>query len=181
MDAVVFLQSLKLAVHWLKQSMAFGDWFSLISLVVTLLGFGFTIWQLIRVKSAADTAMIASMETRRSMLRQDVSRELAQVLQTLNEIIRMNLEVAEWRLVAQRYASARQALTKIRRLEDFSDEQLSRLTSATAEFSRIESNIDKFVCRQNGREPSRVNANSALREHIDSLSDVQTFLERKLQ
>jgi hypothetical protein len=89
-----------------------GYWFGLLGLVVSIVGFGFTIYQLMLTRSAAQAAVIASEQAKKRVASYDMIFELSRASSAL-EATHGHIRRGDWPEVLQGYSEARLALVRI--------------------------------------------------------------------
>jgi hypothetical protein len=148
-----------------------GDWASVLGFLVGVAGFGFTIWQLVRTRKAADAARNAAVRLRAEITRTNAVADLASVVSTLQEIKRLHRREA-WEVVLDRYSSAREQIVDVRSArENLSSQDRSTLQSAMTTIAELERDVEANL-EDSGRTVNviRLNARvSILVENIQSI------------
>jgi transcription termination factor Rho len=122
-----------------------GDRASIVGVCVSLVGFGFTLWGVSRSKKAAEQAKQAAESARNDIFRSDTMIDLAAAMTTMEEIKQLQREGA-WRILPDRYAFVRNALTSIRTGKpDLPDEHKAVLQGAVEQFRMIEGRIERAL------------------------------------
>lgn len=121
------------------------DLLTLVSLGLTLIGFGFTIVNVLRAKRAAKAAQDAVDDVRGDILRIDTVAEFSSALRVMEEIKRLQRQKM-WDILPDRYASLRQSLVEIRGANtDLPDHQKAALQSSIVTIRGIENQIEKAL------------------------------------
>ena len=119
-----------------------GSAASVLGLIVSLFGFGFTIWGVWRSKSAAEEAGEAAKKVQRDLLRFDAIEDVASAITTMDEIKRLQ-RVRAWALLPDRYAAVRKNLISIRgSFPELSDPQKSVLQGAIQQLFALENLLE---------------------------------------
>ena len=148
-----------------------GDWLSLVGLVLTIVGFIATLWNLLRAKNAAKRAEDAVTKVRDDMRRTDMVADFAAAVAAMEEIKRLHREAA-WPVLPDRYAELRKSLISIKsankRLPDY---QQSALQSAIQHFSSLERTVETALDTKEPL-PNTARLNSLVSKRIDALQGV---------
>jgi hypothetical protein len=153
-----------------------GNIASLLGLLVSVLGFGFTIWQVLKTKRVAEAAKEAAEEARLQILRSEGLVELASALKAMEEIKGLHRQGA-WHLLPERYASLRQSLLKIKgtAAPAISEEHQSVFQGAIQHLTDMESKVERALAAQ--QQPSNVlGMNKVMSLQIDKLVVVLTAM-----
>lgn len=162
---------------FLVKTLSPSDWISVAGVVVSLVGFAVTIYGVFRSKSAADAAKYAADNTRKSLERYDASIELRKVLESVQEIIRMNRNNMEWAVVADRYSVVRQSVVALSLFSGFDDDDKTQMVSFISHLDHIQERAETSI-HTNATAPSRAKANSELRTRMMALSVINDKLQR---
>ncbi|NOX36077.1 MAG: hypothetical protein GXO78_00920 [Calditrichaeota bacterium] len=155
-----------------------GNFASVIGAILTVLGFGFTLFKIKKVRNAAESARQAAIETCRSIRRFDASVELASVVETIDEIKRLQRENS-WKVVPDRYSTARKKLIMIKlHHPDLSNQHKRIIQSVIQHLENMESDIEKGLAKEENL-PSVANLNILLSEQRDKIWELATELRIK--
>jgi hypothetical protein len=118
-----------------------GNW---LSLLLTILGFSWTIWTARKSRQAAEQAAKAAREALESVRKLDTIQGLSQAISMLEEIKRLHRQQA-WTILPDRYNAIRRLLVELRSTNpQFTDEQTERIQEAIVQFSAMEVIVDKM-------------------------------------
>jgi transcription termination factor Rho len=148
-----------------------GDRASIIGVGVSLLGFALTLWGVSRSKKAAQQAKEAAESARNDIFRSDTMIELAAAMTTMEEIKRLQREGA-WRILPDRYAFVRTALTSIRTGKpDLPDKHKAVLQGAVEQFRMIEGKIERALAAS--QSPANVpRLNEIVSDQIEHITEL---------
>jgi hypothetical protein len=154
-------------VAWIEQTRA-GDIASILGLLVALIGFAVTIWNVRASRIASIRAEQAANEARRAIRFFDVVAEISTAISAMEEIRRLHRDAA-WPILPDRYNALRKSLISIRRSGiDLSDEQQTVLQAAIKFLADIERRVDSAL--EQGQAPDRfARWNQASSEHTMEL------------
>jgi len=149
-----------------------GNIASIIGLVITLFGFGFTIRNVLKSKQLV-------LEVRKDIKRVNAVSELSAAISAMDEIKRLH-RVDVWILLPDRYSALKKLLISIRSANpDLSNDQKTILQNAIQHFTSIEDNIEKaIVTKQN---PSNIaQLNKVVSKQIDNLLRVLVEIQNSI-
>lgn len=153
-------------LEWLRTS-GTVDVVGVAGFMLTLGGFGLTLWKVSQSKAAAEDAKTAANEARAEVFRIESFIDLTAAITALEAIKTLHREGA-WTILADRYSGARKLLIGVRsRTANLSPEQSAVISNCIATFSSLELQLDKSK-----NDYSKINigtANSKLSSDIDSL------------
>lgn len=119
-----------------------GSGASLIGVLVSLLGLGFAIWQLMKVKSTADAAKKAAEEARDNFKRELTAVELARLNGRINHLKEMHRSGNRWR-VLDCYLFVKESLHDIyRQYPELSQEQRAAIMRSVEVISSMEFRVE---------------------------------------
>ena len=141
---------------------------SILGLLVALVGFAITIWNVKASKAAALRAEEAAKEARSAIRFFDVIAEISTAIAAMEEIRRLHRDAA-WPILPDRYNALRKSLISIRRSGvNLSEDQQTLLQAAIKFLADIERNVDRAL--EQGQPPERfARWNQATSEHIMEL------------
>lgn len=143
-------------LHWLEVN-RIGDLTGIGGIVISLVGFTFTVTGVVRSRSAAERAEQAAKETRQSIRLLDTVVEFSAAITALEEIKRLHRE-ANWPLLPDRYAHIRKLLANLRTAKvDLSDTQKTVVQQALANLRQIEDLVERSLKNTNQLKPARFN------------------------
>jgi hypothetical protein len=114
----------------------YGDIASVVALLITLVGFYFTIRNTKRAKEAAEDARRAARETMARIGSQLLSNEIAASLQLVREVDAACRE-RSWNIAAYRCDEVRTRLARLLENPGLRSEELERINAAIADFGTI--------------------------------------------
>jgi hypothetical protein len=164
-------------VVWIDRTHA-GDVASILGLVVALIGFAVTIWNVRASRAAALRAEEAANQARHAIRFFDVVAELSTAIAAMEEIRRLDRDAA-WPILPDRYNALRKSLSGIRRSGiDLSDEQQTLLQAAIKFLVEIERKVDNAL--EQGQAPDRfARWNEATSAHIMELHGLLMELKQR--
>ncbi len=122
-----------------------GDAASIISLLVALIGFSFTLFGVWRSKKAAEMAQEEVRSVKQAITRSSTIADFSAAVTTMNEIKRLH-RVSAWAILPDRYAALRSMLISIRSMNpDLQLEYRTAIQNALQQFSDIEKTVEKSL------------------------------------
>lgn len=148
-----------------------GSAASVIGLVVTMIGFAVTIYNVIRSKRAAEQTKKEVGRVRRELSRRDAIADIATVIITMEEVKRLHRQQA-WAILPDRYSSLRRQLISIKAsLASLTDPQKAALQGAIQQLASHEALLDRTpLVELNERSVARLNRSISVQ--IDGLEEV---------
>jgi hypothetical protein len=164
-------------VAWLNQTRA-GDIASILGLLVALIGFAVTIWNVRASRAAALRAEQAANQARRAIRFFDVVAEISTAIAAMEEIRRLHRDGA-WRILPDRYSGLRKSLITIRGSStDLTPEQRSRIQAAVTYLANLQRRVE--VSLERDQPPALVaNWNERVSSHIMELHSLLLELKEK--
>jgi hypothetical protein len=161
---------------WLDRTRA-GDFASVAGLLVSLLGFGFTIYAVLTTKKAAQAAERATRALREKLSTYDSISTISAAITAISEIRRLHLD-GKWTLLPDRYSALRQSLIAIRGGQaNLTDGQEELLQGAIQQFAELERQVDRVIVEPE-RVPDRVKLNRTVSSQADRLMELLTQLKK---
>lgn len=156
---------------------SFSEIASILGLVVSILGFGFTIFNVRRSRTAAVNAETAADQARESIRSYQTVSELAEAVRAMEEIKRLQ-RARQWPLLPDRYEQLRKLLISIKSTNTkLSDRDLETIQGAITHAHSIERQIEKAL--ETGDHKSDVSKlNSTLSRQSDKLFDLLVGMTR---
>ena len=166
--------------EWVVKSWAeqkWGDLASLAGLLVSLVGFFFTLRGVWRAGSAAEAARDAASQTREAIVRSDMIADVSAVIAMMNEVKRFHRE-DNWSGSLERYTEIRQKIISIHGTgSNLIEEHKTFLMSASQKFRDMETQVDKVVAKK--KEPHDApRLNEIVSEQVDHLNEILVALKR---
>ncbi|UYO48796.1 hypothetical protein KQX64_23330 [Rhodopseudomonas palustris] len=153
-------------LQWLEVNRV-GDLTGIGGILISLIGFTFTVVGVVKSKSAAERAERAAKDTMQSMRLLDTVVEFSAAITALEEIKRLHRE-ANWPLLPDRYAHIRKVLANLRTAQvDLSDAQKTVVQQALANLKQIEDLVERSLRNQSALNSARFN--KLLSEDIENL------------
>lgn len=122
-----------------------GSIASVLALGLSVIGFSWTIWSVIRSKQAAEAAREASIAVRTSLARTDIVAECSTAIAILEEVKRLH-RIAAWQLLPDRYSALKRSLILIRTANPkLSDDYKTKIQSAVSHMGAFEDAIEKVI------------------------------------
>jgi hypothetical protein len=157
-----------------------GDIASVIGVVLTILGFGVTIFGVWRSKSAAKEASQAATAARDSISRYDAIADLAAAMSIMDEIKRLQRN-AIWAVLPDRYSELRRRLIAIKSSRAaLSDAQHQKLEETVETFADLERRIERAVAAS-GSPPNPAKLNDIVSGQIDEVHAILLSLQHTLR
>lgn len=168
---------------WFEGIQQFADnWGNLASvsgLVLSLLGFGLTLWGVWRSKSAAEAAQEAALKAKDAIVRSQTIMDFSAALVMMEEIKRLH-RVSAWSILPDRYSLLRRMLIAIRGANpDMSDEFKAHMTGATQQLADCESVVEEFLA-SSGDKPNPARLNAIVSVQVDKLSEILEALKQDI-
>jgi hypothetical protein len=156
-----------------------GDWLSVLGLVVTLIGFAITIFNVVRSRTAAEEAERAVAKVREDILRIDTVAEFSAAIAAMDEIKRLQREGA-WSVLPDRYADLRKSLISIKSAnKDLPAHYMTAIQSSIQHFRGIETIIEKSLAAK--KIPSNATRlNTIMSEQVDELHGILTEIKSQI-
>ena len=147
-----------------------GSFVGLISLFITIIGFGIAIWQATRARRSAEAAETAAIETRAAITRVlavvDLERAIA-----LIERLKLLHRDGKWQIGLEHYQGLRQMLADIDSRHPDPSVELHRIfREAIIQIKVIEDNVDKAISEEATPTDSH--------NYNNKLNDIQSSLEK---
>jgi hypothetical protein len=147
-----------------------GDLASIAGVAISVVGFGVTLWNVSRSKSAAERAEAAANEARLLMRSYQTVADFSAAIAIMEEIKRLH-RTGQLDVLLDRYAALRKILIGVRKLAPSVDEAMeNQIQSAITTLATMEDLIEK--CRSDGTSPNFVRLNRLLSRDIDALHSV---------
>lgn len=167
-------------IETVENSLSIGDWASIIGLVVTIVGFIFTIIKVTNSKNAATHAEEAVHSVRQDLRLYQTVHGFSSSVTTMEEIKRLHRS-EEWHLLPDRYSNLRKSLITIRCENPvLSDDDQKGIQAAITQFSSLETLIEKHILNI---ETSNINIpkiNSQVSKQIDRIQEILAKLNSGL-
>jgi hypothetical protein len=152
-----------------------GDFASIIGVFISLIGFGFTLRNVIRSREAAERAQAAAQVARNSIRTFETVVDFTGAIALPEEIKRAHRN-QQWILLPDRYATLRKTLIGIRKTRpDLSAHQLSVVQATISNLSDLEKLVEKSLPNVPANSHARFNA--LLSVNIDELAGVLAELK----
>jgi hypothetical protein len=162
------------ALGWIARTRA-GDLASIAGLVVSIVGFAFTLYNVVKSRTAAEAAEAAARATRKTLSTYDSIAAISAAIAAINDVRRLHRD-AQWLLLPDRYSTLRQSLIAIRSGPVvLTGDQLSLLQSAIQLFAELERQVDRAIVHPE-RAPDRVKLNQLVSAQSDRLTELLTQL-----
>jgi hypothetical protein len=157
-----------------------GNLASVLGLLVGLIGFSLTIWNVVKSKKAAQTAKEAVDEVRERIRAFNTVADLAQAVAILEEIKRLQ-RARQWRVVLDRYATLRKYIIQIGVQHPLlTPERRSVLTGTTRQLLEIEKGLEKDVDRDDCANTDAAKLNQVISRQVDQVFRVLTELQQEM-
>lgn len=165
MDILTFVEEYKI-----------GDFSSLLGLVVAVIGFGYTLWQVRNARTAAEEAKKAAAETRDIVARFDTISRMAAAIHILEEIMRLH-RLKAWPIVVDRYSVVRRELSMIlHKNPGFLEDHRKSLSLAISNVRTIHKSVEKWIEDPNQTGPDSSELNEKIAKQIERLTEIYASL-----
>lgn len=125
-----------------------GNAASVFGLVISIIGFAVTIRNVVKSRAAAEETQRAVQRVQREIARLDAMADVAAAISTMEEIKRLQRELA-WKILPDRYAALRKHLITIKSsFTALRDEQKVALQNAIQHFAGIEDLLESTPSEQ---------------------------------
>jgi hypothetical protein len=164
-------------VAWLDRTRA-GDIASILGLLIALVGFAITIWNVRASRAAALRAEEAANHARRAIRFFDLVTEISAAIAAMEEIRRLHRDGA-WRILPDRYSGLRRSLVTIRGSStDLTADQRTRIQAAITYLANLEKRVE--ISLERDQPPDLVaNWNERVSRHIMELHSLLLELKEK--
>lgn len=165
-------------VHTWVENYSLGDYASILSLFIALIGFGVTIYATSRSLKHSKNAEALVLSMKADLKRNASIHDFARVLALMEELKRLHREkVLE--ILPDRYSALRTALIAIRTCNPLlSEEEQKKIQGAITLLSSLERDFDLY--RVNGAAFDVVKVNASLTRHIDRVHEVVVSLRDRV-
>jgi hypothetical protein len=156
----------------------------LLALLITIVGFAFTLWRLRKSQTASEQARRAAESVREQILQMNAIQGLNDVMRALEDIRRLH-RLQAWSALPDRYTSLRRDLIAIRgRTPNLTEDQRSNIQGAIQQLSNIERQVENAMAGATNV-PSVNRINDIISKQIDRLAvllvDLQSEIDRTRQ
>ena len=152
---------------------------NVVAFIVTILGFGFTLWGVWRSARAADAAKSAAEAARSRLVRTDAVAQFAAAIGSLDELKRLQREKA-WSILLDRYSSLKQSLIAVRAADSaLSSQHRASIQGTIQHLSNMERKVEDAL--PTGAVTLDVaQLNRVLSKQIETLTEVLTEIKNEL-
>ena len=155
--------------HW-------GNIFSVIGVVVSVVGLAWVIREARRARSAAQAAEQATIETRNSIRRHLVATDLERAIGLVQRLKSLHRE-GRWEVALEHYQTLRAIISDIiSRHPELKDEVRERLLQARTSMSEMESDVEHQAGQESQTE-SWLRLNQILNEVQSDLEEIASAME----
>jgi hypothetical protein len=152
-----------------------GNASSILGLVLSLIGFAITIKNVRRSRAASEEAKEAVIRVQAALSRVDAVADIASAVSTMEEIKRLQRELA-WPVLPDRYAALRKHLTTIKAsFRDLNEQQKVVIQNAIQHFAGIEDLLERTAADQLTRKDV-ARLNKIMSSQIDALHELLTTI-----
>lgn len=169
-------------VDWLFRTVGdyrVGDFASIIGLLVTLIAFVVTLWNVLRSKRAAEKAEQAVQQMRQVLTETNTIGEFSTAVGIMDEIRRLH-RAGAWAVLPDRYSTLKRCLIGIRASNPaISDPHKTKIQGAIAHFTGMEQKIEQ-VLANNSAPPNVARLNKVVSAQLDSLAEVLVEIREQI-
>ena len=152
-----------------------GDVASVIALVVSFVGFAFSLLGIWKSKTAAERAEMAASNVRKAISQFDRVAAISAAITSMEEVKRLHRVIA-WNILPDRDAEGRKSLISVRSSNpQLPQGCLAAIQGAIQHFTEIENEVEKALA-SGRKEPSQAKLNEIVSLQIDKLIAVQETL-----
>lgn len=156
-------------LQWIAEN-HIGDLASVAGVVISIVGFLATVWNVRRSKSAAERAEAAAIEARTAMRGYQTVSDLSTAIAIMEEVRRLH-RIGQIDLILDRYGTLRKALVGVRQLAPFLSEAMDReIQIAITTLASMEDVLER--ASSEGSSPDFPELNWLLARDIDRLQAV---------
>ena len=149
-----------------------NEYSDLLGLLITIVGFGFTIFGVWRSKKIAKEALIVAKKVRDDLRKIEIVAEFSTAIVSMEEIKRLHRK-ADFQSLPERYSSLRRSLITIRsEVSALSDEDSSLIQNAISNFAGFERKIEKYIAKGQEAKVDFVKMNQIVSLTIDQVHEV---------
>ena len=154
-----------------------ADWASIIGLAVSFGGFGFAIWQITKVRSAADAATNAANEARNAIGRMSAVEACAAAIQQMEELKGLHRR-KQFDILPDKYAAVRFRLVEIK--SDIERAEARQFVDAAIEsYADMEREYDSALRRGDEPEVDFDKINAKITIQTLKLSEIAAELRKQ--
>lgn len=156
-----------------------GDVINLAGLVLGVVGFGITFFQLWRTKKAAIAARRAAEATKTRLRSLDAALEVSSSIDKLEEIKRHH-RGNNWAILPDQYSSLRRKLSRTRKLcEGLADEQQAVFQGSITQLKAMEGKVETALTKKDV--PKAAPLNKIISNELDKLNELLIELKMKME
>jgi hypothetical protein len=148
-----------------------GDYASVLGVLISILGFGVTVYKVWRSNATALQVKLAVQNLQRDLQRMDVISKMAEASRRLSEIKRLQRENF-WSGLPVLYEDLRAKLIDVRDNAELTDEQTEILRGVIYQTSIMETSIESALKHESSTKLDSVKYNQVLSKKIDELQAV---------
>jgi hypothetical protein len=156
-----------------------GDFASIIGLLVAIVGFAITLWNVVRSKRAAENAEEAVRRMRELLVQANTIKEFSAALGIMDEIRRLH-RAAAWPMLPDRYSALKRSLIAVRAANPTMSERHKTVTQAAiTHFTAMERTIEAMLANQSAP-PNVARLNQIVSRQLDSLAEVLVEIQDQI-
>ena len=155
---------------------SWGDFASVTGLLLSVIGFAFTICVSLRAKRAAEQALQAAQQAKAKILKQGTLFNFSSALSAMEDLVRLN-RLKDWESMLDRHSELGRILVELKDgSEGLSEEQLTVIQSCVQQLKIIENQIENHF--SSGKpEPDIARMNRIVKVQITKLHGIATMLK----
>jgi hypothetical protein len=151
-----------------------GDLSGILGILISFVGFGLTIYNVSKSKSAARAATVAARDIRRSIQLYDALADISAAVVYLEEIKTLQRS-KNWLLLLDRYGALRKRLITVRERNPYiRDDHRTKIQAAMTTLAQLEKSVDTAL--SHGRQPEGVRS-YLLSTNVDELHSMLIELQ----
>jgi len=139
--------------------------------MISVIGFSLTIWNVRKIKRAAEAAEEASLSVRTSLALNDIVAECSTAIAILDEVRRLH-RVQAWQLLPDRYSALKRSLILIRTAKpELADNHKTIIQNAMSHLTSFENEIEKAIANRSEC-PDIPRLNRVASKQVEALAEI---------
>lgn len=159
-----------------------GDLSSFLGLLIVIIGFFFTIKNVLKSKKASELAKKAAIETKKRIDKYDFITECSEAIGIMGEIKRLQ-KTESWQIISDRYSVLRRLLISLRNsTQNLKIEEKIKLQDMVIHMRNAEDIIDYYnIKKDNPPKNIIINLNKVISIQLDKLHDIQASFKQEIE
>ena len=153
-----------------------GDLASVAGLLLTVIGFGLTLYGVRKSRTASESASLAAKDAKNAILHTETIYNFSSAVTMMEEVKRLHRAEA-WEVLPDRYSYLRKSLISILSThKELSPEHRTLIQSAVVQFRELESSIEVYLTNKKTL-PNSAKLNKIVTNQIDKLDEVLNIIK----